>query len=112
MRTSNEDELRNLIITLEVATTFTRIANKNIKRKLKISKLLKISISLDASVAPTKSVIKQLNKKSCLKNFLLSRLFLRSQNSASEITKANVKITLLQKTKITSIQETSIKKKL
>jgi len=110
MRTSNEDELKNLVITLKVATTFTTIIDKNIKRKLKISKLLKISISLNVSVASTKSVIKQLNKKSCLKNFLLSCSSLKSQNSASEITKANVKTTSLQKTKITLTQETLIKK--
>ena len=95
MRTNNEDELRNLIITLKVVTTFTTIINKSIKRKLEISKLLKISIFSNVSVASTKSVIKQLNKKSCLKNFLFSRSFLRSQSSASEITKVNAKTTLL-----------------
>ncbi len=78
MRTSNEDELRNFVMTLEVVTTFTTIIDKSIKRKLKISKLLKISISSNVNVASTKSVIKQLNKKSCSKNSLLSRSFLRS----------------------------------
>jgi len=112
MRTSNEGELRNLVMTLRVVTTFTTIANKNIKRKLEVSKLLKISISLSASVALTKSVIKQLNKKSCLKNSLLSCSFFKSQSSASEVTKANVKIASLQEIKITSTQKTSIKKKL
>jgi len=112
MRIDNEGELRNFVITLEVVTTFTTIANKSIKRKLKVNKLLKISISSNVDAALTKSVMKQLNKKSCSKNFLLSCSFLRSQNSASEVIKASVEIALLQETKITSTQETLIKKKL
>jgi len=111
MRTSNEDELRNLVMTLEIVTTFTTIIDKNIKRKLEISKLLKISISLSVNATLTKSVIKQLNKKSRSKNSLLSCSSFKSQSSASEITN-NVKIASLQETKITLIQETSIKKKL
>jgi len=78
MRTNNENELRNLVITLEVVTTFTTIVDKNIKRKLEISKLLKISISSSVDIASTKSVMKQLNRKSRLKNSLFSRSFLRS----------------------------------
>jgi len=58
MRTNNEDELRNLVMTLEVVTTFTTIIDKNIKRKLEINKLSKISISSSVNVASTKSVMK------------------------------------------------------
>ncbi len=58
MRTSNEGELRNLVMTLEVATIFTTIVDKSIKRKLEVSKSSKISISLNVDATSTKSVIK------------------------------------------------------
>ena len=112
MRTNNENELRNLVMTLKVVTTFTIITNKNIKRKLEVNKLLKISISSSVDATSTKSVMKQLNKKSRSKNSLLSCSFLRSQSSASEITKASAKIASLQETKVIVTQETSFKKKL
>ncbi len=95
MRIDNKDKLRNLVIILRVATIFIIIANKSVKRKLKVSKLSKILISLNVDVVLTKSIIIQLNKKSCSKNFLLSYLFLRSQSSASKIIKVSTKITLL-----------------
>ncbi len=56
--------------------------------------------------------MKQLNKKSCLKNSLLSCLILESQSNASEATKANAKIALSQEIEITSTQKTTIKEKL
>jgi len=99
-------------MTLEVVATFITTTNKNIKRKLKMNKLTKIVISLDINVASIKNVIKQLNKKSCSKNSLLSRSILRSQSSASEATKVNAKTILSQETKITLTQKTTIKEKL
>jgi len=112
MRTSNKEKLRNLVITLEVVATFITTTNKNIKRKLEVSKLMKIVTSPNINVALMKSVIKQLNKKSRSKNSLLSRSILRSQSNASETMKASAKTTLSQETKITSTQETTIKEKL
>jgi len=99
-------------MTLEVVATFTTTTNKSIKRKLEMSKLTKIVTFFNINVASIKSVIKQLNKKSCSKNSLLSCSTLRSQNSASETTKVNAKTILSQETKITSTQKTAIKEKL
>jgi len=112
MKINNEEKLKNLVITLRVVATFTTTTNKNIKRKLKVSKLTKIVTSFDINVASIKSVIKQLNKKSRSKNSLFSCLVLKSQSSVSEATKASAKIALSQETKITSTQKTTIKEKL
>lgn len=44
IRISNKDKFKNLVIILEVITIFTTIIDKNVKYKLKVNKLLKISI--------------------------------------------------------------------
>jgi len=58
IRISNKDKFKNLVIILEVITTFTTIIDKNVKYKLKVNKLLKISILLNIDILSTKSVIK------------------------------------------------------
>lgn len=58
IRISNKDKFKNLVIILEVITIFTTIIDKNVKYKLKVNKLLKISILLNIDILSTKSVIK------------------------------------------------------
>jgi len=78
MRIGNEGELRNLVMTLGVAATFTTTTNKGIKRKLEVGRPTKIVTSLGIGAAPVESVMKQLNKKSRPENSLLSRSALGS----------------------------------